>query len=113
MATKRAKHSKKKVSDAASGLEDLIENAEGLLESLKDAEGAAAEKLREKVSENRVQRAGSPFRAGCARDGVRRDRQYGGFCAGRPLARGGHWRAGRAGCLTARAQGLMTVEVYE
>jgi ElaB/YqjD/DUF883 family membrane-anchored ribosome-binding protein len=51
MATKRAKQSKKKVSEAASGLQDLIESAEGLLESVKDQQGAAAEKLREKVSE--------------------------------------------------------------
>jgi ElaB/YqjD/DUF883 family membrane-anchored ribosome-binding protein len=50
MATKRAKQAKKKVSDAASGLQELIDSAEGLLESAKDLEGAAAEKLREKVS---------------------------------------------------------------
>jgi ElaB/YqjD/DUF883 family membrane-anchored ribosome-binding protein len=51
MATKHAKQTKKKVADAASGLQDLIESAEDLLESVKDQQGAAAEKLREKVSE--------------------------------------------------------------
>jgi ElaB/YqjD/DUF883 family membrane-anchored ribosome-binding protein len=51
MATKRAKQSKKKVSDAAAGLQELIDSAEGLLESVKDQQGAAAEKLREQISE--------------------------------------------------------------
>jgi ElaB/YqjD/DUF883 family membrane-anchored ribosome-binding protein len=51
MATKRAKQSKKKVSAAASGLQDLIDSAEELLESMKEQQGAAAEKLREKISE--------------------------------------------------------------
>ena len=50
MATKRAKQSKKNGSLAAAGLHDLIESAEGLLESVKDLEGAAAEKVRENVS---------------------------------------------------------------
>lgn len=51
MPTKRAEKTKNKVADAAYGLQDLIENAEDLLESVKDQQGAAAEKLREKVSE--------------------------------------------------------------
>jgi ElaB/YqjD/DUF883 family membrane-anchored ribosome-binding protein len=51
MASKRAKQSKKKASDAASGLQDLIDSAEGLLESVKDQQGAAADKLRESMSE--------------------------------------------------------------
>ena len=51
MPTKRAKQAKKKVADATSGLQELIDSADDLLESLKDQPGAAAEKLREKVSE--------------------------------------------------------------
>jgi ElaB/YqjD/DUF883 family membrane-anchored ribosome-binding protein len=51
MASKRAKQSKKKVSDAASGLQDLIDSAEGLLDSVKDQQGVAAERMREKISE--------------------------------------------------------------
>src|ERR1700743_267158 len=51
MATKRAKQAKKKLADAAFGLQELIDSAEGLLENAKDLEGTAAEKLREKVSE--------------------------------------------------------------
>jgi ElaB/YqjD/DUF883 family membrane-anchored ribosome-binding protein len=50
MATKRKTHAKKKVSEAASGLQSLIDGAEDMLETLKDQQGAAAEKLREKVS---------------------------------------------------------------
>jgi ElaB/YqjD/DUF883 family membrane-anchored ribosome-binding protein len=52
MTTKRAKQAKRKVSDAASGLQDLIDSAEGLLESVKDQPGAAAEKFREKLSDS-------------------------------------------------------------
>lgn len=51
MPTKRTKQAKKKVADATSGLQDLIDSADDLLESLKDQPGAAAEKLRGKVSE--------------------------------------------------------------
>ena len=51
MATKRARQAKKKVSDAAAGLQDLIDHADDLLDSIKDQPGAAAEKLREKVSD--------------------------------------------------------------
>jgi ElaB/YqjD/DUF883 family membrane-anchored ribosome-binding protein len=50
MATNYATQSKKNGSLAASGLHDLIENAEELLESVKDLDGAAAEKVRESVS---------------------------------------------------------------
>ena len=51
MVTKRARQTKKKVSEAASGLQDLIDSAEELLESVKEQQGAAAEKLRKKISE--------------------------------------------------------------
>jgi ElaB/YqjD/DUF883 family membrane-anchored ribosome-binding protein len=51
MAMRHAMQANKKVTDAASGLQDLIESAEDLLESVQDQQGAAAEKLREKVSE--------------------------------------------------------------
>ena len=50
MTSKRARQSKKKVSQAASGLQDLIDSAEDLLESMKEQQGAAAEKLREKIA---------------------------------------------------------------
>jgi ElaB/YqjD/DUF883 family membrane-anchored ribosome-binding protein len=51
MASRRAKQLKKKVSASASGLYDLIDSAEELLESIKDQKSAAAENLREKVSQ--------------------------------------------------------------
>ena len=50
MTSKRARQSKKKVSEAASGLQDLIDSAEELLESMKEQQGVAAEKLREKIA---------------------------------------------------------------
>jgi ElaB/YqjD/DUF883 family membrane-anchored ribosome-binding protein len=50
MASKRARQSKKKVSEAASGLQDLIDSSEELLESMKEQQGVAAEKLREKIT---------------------------------------------------------------
>lgn len=50
MASKRARQSKKKVSEAASGLQDLIDSSEELLESMKEQQGVAAEKLREKIA---------------------------------------------------------------
>jgi ElaB/YqjD/DUF883 family membrane-anchored ribosome-binding protein len=49
MAKRRAKISKA-ISDSSAGLDDLIESGEELLESLKDAQGEAADKLRAKVS---------------------------------------------------------------
>jgi ElaB/YqjD/DUF883 family membrane-anchored ribosome-binding protein len=51
LASKTAKRLKKKVADAASGLQDLIDSAEELLESIKDQPGAAAQKLREKIAD--------------------------------------------------------------
>lgn len=51
MPTKRAKRSKKSAPNTSSGLQDLIESAEELLESLKDQQGAAVEVLREKLSQ--------------------------------------------------------------
>ena len=51
MSTQRAWQAKKTVADAGSGLQDLIERAEDLLESMKDQQGAAVETLRSKVSE--------------------------------------------------------------
>lgn len=50
MTSKRARQSKKKASEAASGLQDLIDSAEELLESMKEQQGVAAEKLREKIA---------------------------------------------------------------
>jgi ElaB/YqjD/DUF883 family membrane-anchored ribosome-binding protein len=45
-----AMHAKRVVADSASGLQNLIDSSEDLLESLKDQQGAAADRLREKVS---------------------------------------------------------------
>lgn len=51
MPTKRAKRSKKSVPTTTSGLQDLVEGAEELLESLKDQQGGAADALREKLAQ--------------------------------------------------------------
>ncbi|HEX4268301.1 MAG TPA: hypothetical protein VHY36_10465 [Steroidobacteraceae bacterium] len=50
MAKRRTKHANAAVADTATGLQDLIDSAEELLESLRDQQGAAVELLRAKVS---------------------------------------------------------------
>jgi ElaB/YqjD/DUF883 family membrane-anchored ribosome-binding protein len=50
MARLRGMHANRTVDDAASSLQGLIDSGQGLLESLKDQQGAAAAQLRERVS---------------------------------------------------------------
>jgi ElaB/YqjD/DUF883 family membrane-anchored ribosome-binding protein len=50
MAKRRAMQAKNSVSEAASGLQDVIDSAEELLEDLHDQQGAATDRLREKLS---------------------------------------------------------------
>ncbi len=50
MTVRHAMHAKRVVADSTSGLQTLIDSSEDLLESLKDQQGAAADRLREKVS---------------------------------------------------------------
>jgi ElaB/YqjD/DUF883 family membrane-anchored ribosome-binding protein len=50
MAKRTTKQAKEPVADAATGLQDVIDTAEELLESLRDQQGAAVELLRAKVS---------------------------------------------------------------
>lgn len=51
MTKRRAMHAKNSVSDAASGLQDVIDTAEELLDNVKDQQGAAMDSLREKLSD--------------------------------------------------------------
>ena len=50
MAKRRAMQAKNSVSTAESGLQDVIESAEELLENLHDQQGAATDRLRERIS---------------------------------------------------------------
>jgi ElaB/YqjD/DUF883 family membrane-anchored ribosome-binding protein len=50
MTTRHAMHAKRAVADSASGLQNLIDSSEEVLESLKDQQGAAVDRLRERLS---------------------------------------------------------------
>jgi ElaB/YqjD/DUF883 family membrane-anchored ribosome-binding protein len=50
MAKRTPKRTKKAIAESASALQDVIDSAEELLESLKDQPGAAVQRAREKIS---------------------------------------------------------------
>jgi len=51
MPTLRGMHANKTVDDAASRLQELIASGQDLLDNMEDQKGAAAERLREKISD--------------------------------------------------------------
>jgi ElaB/YqjD/DUF883 family membrane-anchored ribosome-binding protein len=51
MAKRRSKQVKQTVADSASGLQNVIDSAQELLENLRDQQGAAVDRVREKISE--------------------------------------------------------------
>jgi len=50
MTRRPAQRAKKTITESASGLQSVIDSAEEVLESFKDQQGAAAERIRERIS---------------------------------------------------------------